>query len=56
MMRQGLEHPLVIEALEQDHIYCGECGRCLDNEDTYECRTHAILCEDCLKMLHKRYV
>ena len=38
-------------------VRCCECGRVIgQNENTYECRTHAILCEDCLKMLHKRYV
>lgn len=37
--------------------YCCECGkRILEDEDTYECRTHKILCEDCLKMLHRRYL
>ncbi len=36
---------------------CCECARIIpENEDTYECRTHRILCVDCLKMLHKRYV
>lgn len=36
---------------------CCECGRVIpENEDTYECRTHSVLCLDCLKMLHKRYV
>lgn len=56
MMQQEIEHPIIIETLETEHIYCGECGRCLDGKETYECRTHAILCEDCLKLLHKRYV
>lgn len=38
-------------------VYCNECGRKIKpNEDTYECRTHSTLCEDCLKMLHKKYV
>lgn len=43
---------------EETKVYCGECGRELhpDDEDVYECRTHAILCEDCLKVLHKKYV
>ena len=42
---------------EDDTVYCGECGREIEEgEDTYECRTHSVLCEDCLKMLHKRYV
>jgi hypothetical protein len=37
--------------------YCGECGRVIkSNEDIYECRTHSLICEDCLKMLHKKYV
>ena len=36
---------------------CCECARVIqENEDTYECRTHSILCVDYLKMLHKRYV
>lgn len=42
---------------EDYHEYCGECGREIkEDEDSYECRTHRILCEDCLKMLHKRYL
>lgn len=64
MMRQDLEHPSITQTLrtgypvkeQSDHTYCGECGKCVDNEDTYECRTHRILCKDCLLMLHKRYV
>lgn len=36
---------------------CGECGRVIPpGEDSYECKTHRVLCEECLKMLHKRYV
>lgn len=36
---------------------CCECGRVIrENEDSYACRTHRILCKDCLLMLHKRYV
>lgn len=36
---------------------CCECARVIQaDEDSYECRTHKILCEGCLKMLHKRYV
>ena len=36
---------------------CCECGRVIPkNEDSYACRTHKILCKDCLLMLHKRYV
>lgn len=41
---------------ERQDCYCGECGRLVNDKYTYECRTHSILCEDCLKMLHKRYV
>lgn len=42
---------------DDDKEYCGECGREIEEgEDSYECRTHRILCEDCLKMLHLRYV
>lgn len=36
---------------------CCECGRVIkENEDSYACRTHKILCKECLLMLHKRYV
>lgn len=67
MNERQLEHPDITAALrtgypswkqEDDYVeYCGECGRAIyEDEDTYECRTHSILCEDCLKMLHKRYV
>lgn len=36
---------------------CGECGRVIPpGEDSYETRTHRVLCEECLKMLHKRYI
>lgn len=36
---------------------CCECARVIpEGEDTYECRTHRILCLECLKLLHKRYV
>ena len=36
--------------------YCGECGRVIDDgEDTYETEYYSILCEDCLKRLHKRW-
>jgi hypothetical protein len=65
MMRQDLEHPSITQTLrtgspvkeQSDHQYCGECGRAISpSEDTYECRTHRILCKDCLLMLHKRYV
>jgi recombinational DNA repair protein (RecF pathway) len=42
---------------EQEVTRCCECGRVIPpTEDTYECRTHSTLCEDCLKMLHKKYV
>lgn len=41
---------------EHSGVHCCECGRLIRaNEDVYECRTHADLCEDCLKMLHKKY-
>jgi hypothetical protein len=40
---------------DDDELYCCECGRVIkDDEDSYECDSHAVLCEDCLKMLHKR--
>lgn len=36
---------------------CCECARVIpEGEDSYECRTHRILCKDCLLMLHRRYV
>lgn len=36
---------------------CCECARVIKgDEESYECRTHKVLCLDCLKMLHKRYV
>ena len=42
---------------EAEICRCGECARIIaDNEDSYECRTHRILCKECLLMLHKRYV
>lgn len=38
-------------------VRCCECGRVInENEDSYSCRTHRILCKDCLLMLHRRYV
>jgi hypothetical protein len=40
----------------EDEERCGECGRVIEyGEDTYETSTFSILCEDCLKMLHKRW-
>lgn len=45
------------EDAEKPVTRCCECARVIkEDEDTYECRTHRVLCEDCLKMLHKRYV
>ena len=45
------------EDTEKPVTRCCECARVIkEDEDTYECRTHRVLCEDCLKMLHKRYV
>jgi hypothetical protein len=42
---------------EENVIRCCECARIIpDKADSYECKTHRVLCEDCLKMLHKRYV
>lgn len=42
---------------EYEDERCFECGRVIpDGEDSYECRTHLVVCEECLKMLHKRYV
>lgn len=41
----------------EEDVRCCECGRVIPkDEDSYECRTHRILCKDCLLMLHKRYV
>lgn len=35
--------------------YCGECGNELyDESDVYEDDKYNYLCEDCLKMLHKK--
>lgn len=61
------DHPDIVSAMatgyprgvkdEYDEIRCCECGRVIEeDEDVYECRTHATLCEECLKMLHRRYV
>ena len=42
---------------EEECIRCCECGRIIpDDKEVYECNTHATLCEDCLKLLHKKYV
>lgn len=61
------DHPEIVSAMRtgyptwnqpnDDVEYCCECGRRIkEDEETYECHSHRILCEDCLKMLHKRYV
>lgn len=48
---------MMVQTENDNEVRCCECGRLIpENEDSYECRTHCILCEDCLKMLHKRYV
>jgi hypothetical protein len=53
--RTGL--PSWLQDCEEEVEYCCECGKEFEEgEDTYECRTHRILCEECLKMLHLRYV
>ena len=62
-----IEHPEVTMARatgypswqqpKDDELRCCECGNVIaEDEDSYECRTHEVLCLDCLKMLHKRYV
>lgn len=65
-MCRDLEHPEITMVMatgypswmqEDDEIRCDECGRVIyDTEDIYECSTHDVLCEDCLKMLHKKYM
>jgi hypothetical protein len=65
------DHPEIVSAMrtgyptwnqpddidEDNKEYCCECGEEIPyGEDSYECPTHRILCEDCLKMLYKRYV
>ena len=47
-------YPSLYQEDEAD-IYCCECGgRIHDEDEVYECKTHATLCEDCLKMLHRK--
>ena len=57
------DHPDIAHALktgyprgveEPELEYCCECGREIEpDEDVYSCVTHNLVCEDCLKMLHK---
>ena len=57
-----LEHPDITSALRtgypswnQPHaIYCCECGCEITDDNVYEDRCHAYLCEYCLLMLHKK--
>ena len=35
-------------------IYCGECGRRLDEDEVYGDEGYKLLCKDCLLMLHKK--
>jgi hypothetical protein len=40
---------------EDNRTYCGECGCELDDEDNvYTTDHYEFLCEDCLKMLHRK--
>jgi hypothetical protein len=43
---------------EEEHApYCCECGKLLryEEEEVYEDNRNSVLCEDCLKMLHRKY-
>ena len=59
----NLEHPDITAALRTGYpsyyeghhrIYCGECGRSLDESEVYEDQYHEFLCRDCLLMLHEK--
>lgn len=63
MRRRDIQHPEIdwIERTgypsyaQPKKIYCGECGKCLDDEDIYEDRLYEYLCEDCLLFFHKKW-
>lgn len=57
MNNLSLEQLQIPDEQLQPVTRCCECGMIIpEGQDSYECRTHRILCEYCLKMLHKRYV
>ena len=35
--------------------YCEKCGDCLDSEYVYSDSIYDTLCEDCLKLLHRKW-
>lgn len=64
MRDRDLEHPDITAAIRTGYpkraepevpYYCGECGEEIDeDEDIYSDRLYDCLCEDCLKLLHRR--
>lgn len=36
-------------------IYCGECAKCLDDEDIFEDAQYEHLCEECLLRIHRKW-
>ena len=58
-----LEHPDITSALrtgypswdQPESVFCGECGKCIDDETVYGDRYYENLCENCLLVLHRKW-
>lgn len=57
------DHPEIVSAMrtgyptwnQPESHYCEECGKCLDDEEVYECCGYEFLCLECLCATHKKW-
>ena len=54
MAKDTLIELVINKSSKPKHIYCGECGRCLNGKKVYEDEHYAYLCQECLLFFHRK--